>query len=235
MQLNTVTCMKIQELNKNRALLVEQKPSMIVGLIKSRGSILKFIFRSQIYRRNSSDQARPSQAKPYLITTVETDYSRHACMIDILAWLESRNYMLASKSVHSSNPLAARGSKNKNLMRKITLQTPWPHLQHALMLLVHGKKNLFKLNTSKFKNDCSNVSLCLGCSATFSFPFFLVYNFTVHTRINFTNHAQWLGVVILCSHGNLRLRWSVRMVRFRLLSGQASRGSWLTLLISMSI
>jgi len=53
--------------------------------------------------------------------------------------------------------------------------------------------------------------LCLDCSATFSFPFFLVYNFTVHTPINFTNHVHWVGVVILCSHGNMRLRWSVRI------------------------
>lgn len=74
-----------------------------------------------------------------------------------------------------------------------------------------GKFFIFKLNTSKFKNDCSNVSLCLDCSATFSFPYFLVYNFTVHTRINFTNHVHWLGVVILCSHGNMRLRWSLRI------------------------
>lgn len=77
LQLYTVTCMKIQELNKNRALLVDQKPSLIVGLIKSRGSILKFIFRSQIYRRNSSGQARASQARPYLITTVETTLALH--------------------------------------------------------------------------------------------------------------------------------------------------------------
>lgn len=67
--------------------------------------------------------------------------------------------------------------------------------------------------------------LCLGCSATFSFPFFLVYNFTVHTRINFTNHVHWLGVVILCSHRNLRLRWSVQIIRFCLLSGSAVRPS----------